>query len=52
MPEKNKGYCLKCKKQQLIDNSQVKTTSNGRKMMTGTCQKCGTKMCKFMSTKE
>lgn len=51
MPESIKGYCLKCKKQQVIDDKQLKTTSNGRKMMTGKCQKCGTKMCKFMPKK-
>lgn len=51
MPEQDKGYCLKCKKQQLMKESQLKTTSNGRKMMTGTCKKCGTKICKFMPKK-
>ncbi len=51
MPESTKGYCLKCKKQQTIKDSKVKTTSNGRKMVAGTCLKCGTKICKFISSK-
>ncbi len=51
MPETVKGYCLKCKKQQPMNDGKLKTTTNGRKMMTGTCKSCGTKMCKFMSSK-
>ena len=46
------GYCLKCKKQQSIKDAKLKTTSNGRKMVGGTCEKCGTKISKFVSNKK
>lgn len=40
------GYCVKCKKQQKMENAK-KEKSNGRCMMKGTCKVCSTKMCKF-----
>lgn len=45
------AYCMKCKKQQPMKDSKMTTTSNGRKMMQGTCEKCGCKMSKFVGSK-
>lgn len=42
------AYCLKCKKQQEMKNPQMKTTKNGRSMMSGECIKCSCKMNKFV----
>lgn len=46
------AYCVKCKSKSEMKNPKEKKTSNGRVMMTGTCAKCGTKMCKFMPSKK
>ena len=42
------AYCVKCKFTSEMVKPVVKKTKNGRNMMTGTCVKCGTKMCKFI----
>lgn len=43
-----KGYCVKCKAKRTMLGAKPKTLKNGRKAMTGTCEKCGTKMFKFI----
>lgn len=43
-----KAYCVKCKKMNTIKNCVNASASNGRKMIKGTCAKCGTKMNKFV----
>ena len=43
-----KAYCVKCKKMNTIKNCVNASASNGRKMIKGTCEKCGTKMNKFV----
>ena len=42
------GYCVKCKSKQIMVNPVTKETKNGRKMRSGACKKCGTKMCRFI----
>ena len=38
------AYCVKCKAKKEIRNPKPVTMKNGRKALTGTCGKCGTKM--------
>lgn len=45
------GYCVICKCKQTIKEPKEKTTSNGRKMMTGICPVCKTKINVFVSSK-
>ena len=45
-------YCLSCKKKTGTDNEKVVETENGRKMIKGKCDECGTKKSKFISSKE
>lgn len=51
MSESTSCYCLKCKSQQQMVDEKLTITKNGRKMLGGTCAKCGTKMSKFVSLK-
>jgi RNase P subunit RPR2 len=46
-----KGYCMKCKKQMIMLNTVQTVTSKGTTMIKGTCEKCGTKMCRMGSKK-
>ena len=41
------GYCVSCKAQREMKDSKQEVAKNGRQMLKGSCQKCGTKMCKF-----
>jgi methionyl-tRNA synthetase len=43
-----KAYCMKCKKMMPMVDGKTTTMKNGRKMMKGKCEKCGTGMCKIM----
>lgn len=52
MTDKVKGYCVKCRCTSTIGGATLKTAANGRKMMCGTCTKCGTKMTKFVKDEE
>ena len=46
--EKYIGYCVRCKaKKDMLEVGIVKA-KNGRRMAKGKCQKCQTKMCKFL----
>jgi hypothetical protein len=42
------GYCVKCKQKRGMEDCKDKKTKNGRNMISGVCQKCGTKMAKFV----
>ena len=46
------GYCVKCRKKQMIKNGTVKETTNGRKMAQGTCPVCKTKVTRFLPNKK
>ena len=51
-PKSNKtcqeGYCVKCKKMQMMTECKKATTSNNRNVLQGKCKTCGTKMNKFI----
>jgi hypothetical protein len=46
------GYCVKCRKKQKITNGTAKETSNGRRMVQGTCPVCKTKVTRFLPAKK
>lgn len=46
------GYCVKCRKKQEIKDGVVGETSKGRPMVSGTCPECGTKVTRFLSSKD
>ncbi len=45
------GYCVMCKAKQQMEQAKEKKTSNGRRMMSGICKKCSTKMSVFVASK-
>jgi hypothetical protein len=45
------GYCVKCRKKQMVKNGVVEETAKGRRMAKGTCPECGTKVTRFLSGK-
>lgn len=47
MPE-GSGYCVKCKAVRKMLESKEVSMKNGRKMMKGKCEKCGTTMCRIL----
>jgi len=46
------GYCVKCRTKRQVKDGEVKETHNGRQMVQGVSQKCGTKVTRFLSTKK
>jgi len=46
------GYCVKCREKRTITDGEVGKTAKGRPMAKGTCPKCGTKVTRFLSSKE
>lgn len=42
------GYCVRCKSKQAMKEAQEKTTANGRRMMSGKCTTCATKVNVFV----
>ena len=46
------GYCVKCRKKQMIKDGAVKTMPNGRQMAQGTCPVCKTKVSRFLPVKK
>ena len=46
------GYCMKCRKKQMVKDGDVVETDKGRRMAKGTCPECGTKVTRFMSSKD
>ncbi|MDP3764865.1 MAG: DUF5679 domain-containing protein [bacterium] len=55
-PEPVIAYCVKCReKRTMIDPKEVTMKGKGgvtRRAMTGTCEKCGTKMFKILGNKK
>jgi hypothetical protein len=46
------GYCVKCRKNQTIKDGAVEVNEKKRRMAKGTCPACGTKVTRFLSSKE
>ncbi len=46
-PVQNEGYCVKCKAKRVM-NEPHEVTTNGRRMLKGTCPVCGTNMNRIM----
>ena len=46
------GYCVKCREKQMIKNGTVEKTAKGKPVAKGTCPKCGTKVNRFLSSKD
>lgn len=44
------GYCVKCKSKREFNNGVEKQTKNGRRMLQGLCNECGTKVNVFMKS--
>ena len=42
------GYCVKCKEKRIMKDTKKVQTKNGRNALSGVCEKCGTKMMKFV----
>jgi hypothetical protein len=42
------GYCVKCRKKQMIKKGEVKVTAKGLRMVQGTCPTCNTKVTRFL----
>ena len=56
MAEEVTGYCVKCKEKdrKMMDAKEAAMQGKGgktRRAMTGTCEKCGTKMFRIMGNK-
>ena len=43
------GHCFKCKATRKMVTPQTMTASNGRTMLQGKCEKCGTIISKIVS---
>jgi hypothetical protein len=46
------GYCVKCRTKRTITDGVVEETAQGRRMAKGTCPVCGTKVTRFLSSKD
>ena len=46
------AYCVKCKKMVNVKDGVIKMSKNGRRMLSGTCDKCGTKVNKFLANEK
>ncbi|MGD8965926.1 MAG: DUF5679 domain-containing protein [Anaerolineae bacterium] len=46
------GYCVKCRKKRTITDGKVHETEAGRRMAKGTCPECGTKVNRFLPSKD
>ena len=42
------GYCVKCKAHSKMIGVTESKTKNGQPMLRGRCERCNTKMCKFV----
>ena len=47
-----KGYCMKCKTEREMKETEEVTMKNGRKALKGKCTVCGTGMYKILGTKK
>jgi hypothetical protein len=52
MADQVMAYCVKEKAQKPMKDAQQVTLKNGKLAMQGTCESCGTKMMKFISSKK
>ena len=43
------GFCVSCKDSRHMKETLQKVAKNGRNMVQGVCDECGTKMSKFVS---
>lgn len=46
------GYCVKCRAKRIVKDGVVSKTESGRSIAKGTCPQCGTKVTRFMSSKD
>jgi hypothetical protein len=46
------GYCVKCRKKRNIKDGEVHETAKGRRMAKGSCPECGTKVNRFLPSKD
>jgi hypothetical protein len=46
------GYCVKCREKRQVKDGGVKELDNGRRMAQGACPVCGTKVSRFLSSKD
>lgn len=47
------GYCVKCKERDVeVVDGEIKETANGRRMVQGTHEACGTKVSRFLPKEE
>jgi uncharacterized Zn finger protein (UPF0148 family) len=42
------AYCVKCRAKRTISNAKEVKLKNGRKALSGTCPKCGTKLFRIL----
>lgn len=48
----NEFYCVKCRaKVKSSSSPKLAKTKNNRSMLKGSCNKCSTKVCKFVKSK-
>jgi RNase P subunit RPR2 len=45
------AYCVKCRAKREMKNPKEVKLKNGRKALSGTCTKCGTKVFKILGKK-
>ncbi len=46
------GYCVKCREKRQIKDGVEGKTENGRRMVSGKCPHCGTKVTRFLPNKD
>jgi hypothetical protein len=46
------GYCIKCRKKQLIKDGTVGETSKGQPIAKGKCPECSTTVTRFLPDKD
>lgn len=46
------GYCVKCRKKQMIKDGVVEENAKGRRMAKGVCPECSAKVTRFLPSKK
>ncbi|GIV97153.1 MAG: hypothetical protein KatS3mg057_1810 [Herpetosiphonaceae bacterium] len=46
------GYCMHCRERRTIVGGEEVTTESGRRALSGACQVCGTRIFRFLPSKE
>ena len=46
------GYCVKCRQKRMAKDGVKEKTAKGKPIAKGTCSVCGTKMTRFLSSKD